>query len=320
MILKRNPDISISIVNYNSFDYLLDCLRSISDHSELLDIEILITDNASESFDSSSIYQIFPDAIITCNKDNMGFAYAQNQNYKLSSGHYFLLLNPDTLITESSLNSMVDILRRFDSVAVVSPNLFTSDGKNIVTVKSLPTIRSAFLELVEIKRILRFFHKKTDASCLCDEKSFREVDCVDGAAFMVKTHIYDFLGGLDSKFFMYFEEVDFCKRLKKIGMKMYFLPAVSLYHMYGRSTVGTAIRQTVYYLSYYQYFRKHYGILSAMLIRSFILLGQIMRLIGVQIKYFPLTRGIPTYWIKTMSSIKLILWTLGIKTSLPANK
>ncbi|MHA2055802.1 MAG: glycosyltransferase, partial [Candidatus Hodarchaeales archaeon] len=139
---KLKPDISVSLVNYNSSQYLTECLKSIAEHLEGLFIEVLIVDNASENFESSPIYEIFPDAIITCNETNMGFAWAQNQNFKLSSGDYFFLLNPDTLITEQCLHAMLDIFHRFDDVAVVSPNLITMDGKNIVTIKNIPTIKS----------------------------------------------------------------------------------------------------------------------------------------------------------------------------------
>ena len=74
---KFNPDISVSLVNYNSSQYLTDCLQSIAKHAESLSIEVLIVDNASENFEPSSIYKIFPDAIVTCNQKNMGFAFAQ---------------------------------------------------------------------------------------------------------------------------------------------------------------------------------------------------------------------------------------------------
>ena len=316
---KFNPDISVSLVNYNSSQYLTDCLQSIAKHAESLSIEVLIVDNASENFEPSSIYKIFPDAIVTCNQKNMGFAFAQNQNFKLSSGEYFLLLNPDTLITEGCLHAMLDFFHRLDDVAVISPNLATVDGKNIVTVKKTPTVKSAFLELLFINSLFSFFHKIKANGGHFDKEEFREVDCIDGAAFIVRAKIYDSLHGLDERFFMYFEEVDFCKRLKDIGMKMYFLPGLSVYHLYGKSTIGTDIRQTIYFESYYQYFRKHHSIFAAIAIRIFILVGELIRILGIQIKYFPFTKGLSTYLKKVVTSLKLICWALGAIPSLKHN-
>ena len=150
---KKNPDISISIVNYNSFDYLLNCLRAVLEHSRDFDVEILIVDNASKYFDSSLIYDIWPDAIITYNKKNMGFAYAQNQNFKLSNGHYFLLLNPDTLITAGCLQEIIKVFDNHKNAAIVSPTLLLRNTTFYVTHKELPTIKSALRELLFINQL-----------------------------------------------------------------------------------------------------------------------------------------------------------------------
>jgi hypothetical protein len=317
---SKNPDISISIVNYNSFDYLLKCLRTISKHSQGLNLEILIVDNASMRFDSSSIYDLWADAHITYNKKNMGFAYAQNQNFRLSNGDFFLLLNPDTLITEGCLRAMLDVFHCSQDVAVVSPNLIREDGKTMVTVNKMPTIKSAFFELLCINALSSFFRKKgDDLGYICNERT-NEVDCVDGAAFMVRSSVYDMLNGLDERFFMYFEEVDFCKRARDIGLKMCFLPGVRIYHLYGKSTIGTDVRQTVYFQSYYKYFKKHHGTLRAIAIRVFIFLGEVIHLLAIQVKYFPLYKGLSTYLKKVMTSLKLIFWTLGIRSCLGIRK
>jgi len=316
MVDKKKPHISISIVNYNSSKYLIDCLKSILKYSEGLDIEILVVDNASLDFETSLIYKICPDAIITCNEKNMGFAYAQNQNFELSNGDYFFLLNPDTLITENCFQKMLEILNHFDDVAIVGPNILSIDGKNLVTVTNLPTITSAFLGLLFINNILKLFNKqKTTNRAIC-KKNIKEVDCIDGAAFMVRSDIYKLLNGLDERFFMYFEETDFCKRVKDIGMKIYFLSNVNIYHLYGRSSINIDIRQTVYYESYYLYFKKHHGILESIVIRLFILIGGIIHILGIQVKYFVLSKGWSIYFKKIRASLKLLLWALGIKSSL----
>jgi GT2 family glycosyltransferase len=310
----NKPIISISIVNYNSSEYLIGCLKSILRYSEGLDIEILIVDNASIDFETSLIYKIFPDAIITCNEKNMGFAYAQNQNFKLSNSDYFFLLNPDTLITEGCLQEIIETFNHFDDVAIVGPNLISIEGKDMNTVKNFPTIKSAVLELLLINNILSLFKKEKVNDSSVYEGSFKEMNCVDGAAFAVRSDIYKLLNGLDERYFMYFEETDFCKRVKDMHMKIYFLPNVYVYHLYGRSSINTDVRQTIYYESYFQYFQKHCGILLPVIIRALILLSVIIRIFGIQIKYFPFVKGWSMYFKKMQSSLKLLFWALGIQS------
>ena len=314
MAKKKKTDISISIVNYNSSKHLIDCLKSIIKYSEGLDIEILIVDNASLDFKPSFVHKICPDAIITCNEKNMGFSYAQNQNFKLSNGDYFFLLNPDTLITENCFKKMLEIYNHFDDAAIGCANLISFEGKNLCPVRNFPTIKAAFFELLFINKILNLFKKVIVNDSSVYKGRLIEVNCIVGAALMVKSDVYKLLNGLDERFFMYFEETDFCKRVKDIGKKIYFLPDVNICHLYGRSSIDTDVRQTVYYKSYYQYIKKHHGKFASIIVRFFILIGGIIRILGIQIKYFPLAKGWSMYLKKMRTFFKLIFWALGIRT------
>jgi GT2 family glycosyltransferase len=310
---EPKPHISVSIVNFNSIDYLVPCLDSLKKHSHGLNVEVFIVDNASMTFDPKRIYQIFPQAIVTRNQENMGFAYAQNQNFVLSRSDCFLLLNPDTVLTFGSLHAILHNFEQFKEAAIVGPKLLSPDGRNLVSVKHFPTVRSALFELL----FLDMISPKTNLSDPIPETvDFQYVECITGAAFAVRSHVYRSLGGLDPRFFMYFEEVDFCKRITEtLHQKIVLLPHVKVLHHHGRSSIQTDVRQTVYYESYYLYFKKHYGLLTSFLIRDFIILNTIARILGIQIKYFPLAKGWKKYSLKMRSTVRLLLWALGLRQS-----
>jgi GT2 family glycosyltransferase len=115
---------------------------------------------------------------------------------------------------------------------------------------------------------------------------------------------------------MYFEEVDFCKRVSQIPQhKIVLLPHLKVLHFHGRSSLQTDVRQTVYYESYYYYFKKHHSFLAAFVIRGLITFNTIARMVGIQIKYFPLAKGWKEYSRKTLSAFRLLLWALGLRES-----
>jgi len=312
-MLDKKPDISVSVVNFNSLEYLIRCLDSLKKHSQGLNVEVLIVDNGSTAFDPKRIYQIFPQAIINVNQDNKGFAYAQNQNFILSKADCFLLLNPDLILTPGAIQGILDTFSRFGDVAIVGPNLVATDGRSLVNVRHFPTMKSALSELFLFNAIKA---KRDSAGSIPDTADFQYVECITGAAFAVRSHLYRSLGGLDSRFFMYFEEVDFCKRVSQIPQqKIVLLPHLKVLHYHGRSSIQTDVRQTVYYESYYHYFKKHHGFFISFAIRGLIIFNTIARILGIQIKYFPLTKKWKEYFRKTLSAFRLVFWALGLRES-----
>jgi N-acetylglucosaminyl-diphospho-decaprenol L-rhamnosyltransferase len=312
---KGEKDISISIVNYNSTNYLIDCIKSIRKYSERLDIEILITDNASLDFKPSAIHEIFPDATISCNNKNRGFAYAHNQNFRLSNGKIFFILNPDTLLTDGCLRSLLGVFDKYPNAGIVTPTLLFGNNKANTTYKELPSIKSALFELLYINNLINALINKYPVYGLDSDKNIIDIPCISGAAFMVRRDVYTKLNGLDEYFFLYFEETDFCKRVNDLlGMKIYLIKDIFVQHLYGKSSLNTDFRQTIYYESYYKYFKKHFSPFKAGIIRLLIFLGGIFRFLGLNIKYFPLTKGWRVYSNKIYTSLRLIFWALGISS------
>jgi N-acetylglucosaminyl-diphospho-decaprenol L-rhamnosyltransferase len=307
------PDISVSLVNYDSTDFLIRCLNSIKEHSDGLMVETLIVDNGSVDFEPERIHQITPNAIITVNQENKGFAQAQNQNFSLSKADFFLLLNPDTIIAQGFFRTILQTFERLQDVTIVGPNLISTSGKSLVNVRHFPTLRSALFELLLFNMISA---KRDLADQFPDDADFRYVECITGAAFAVRSHVYRSLGGLDPRFFMYFEEVDFCKRVTEmLHQKIVLLPRIKVLHYHGRSSLQTDVRQTAYYESYCDYFKKHHGFLASLIIRCLIIFNTVARMLGIQIKYFPFSKGWTEYSQKTISTFRLLLWALDLRES-----
>ena len=313
--IREKNHITISIVNYNSTKYLIDCLKSIKKYSEGLDIEILISDNASKNFEPSAVYEIYPDSIITCNNKNMGFSYAHNQNFRLSNGIFFFVLNPDTLLTKGCLRGLLDVFDNYPDAGIVTPTLLFENNKDKNTYKELPSLRSALFELLYIDKLMTSLSNKYPISGLDKDRNIIDIPCINGAAFMVRRDVYSKLHGLDERFFLYFEETDLCKRVNDLlDMKIYLLRKIFVYHFYGKSSITTDFRQTIYYESYYKYFKKHFSQFQASIIRLFIFLTGVFRLLGLNIKYFPFTKGWILYLKKMHASLQLIFWALGIRS------
>jgi GT2 family glycosyltransferase len=313
-MVKKN--ITVSIVHYNTFEYLIQCLKSIKRHSSSLTTEVLLVDNASNDFTPSLLYDIDPNLVITRNRQNMGFAYAHNQNFRLSKGDFFFVLNPDTSLTEGCLEGLLDVFSKYPDAGIVTPTLLFQNNKNATTHKDLPSVKAALLELLYINRLRNIMGKGHPSPILDNDKNIVDIPCINGAAFMVRRDVYAILHGLDERFFLYFEETDFCKRLNDLlRLRVYLIRDVFIYHYYGRSSITTDVRQTVYYESYYHYFKKHFSAFETGVIRLSILLGGILRFISLNIMYFPIAKGWTVYFAKILSSLRLIFWALGISPS-----
>lgn len=307
--------ISISIVNHNSTVVLVKCLESIRENSDGLDIEILVVDNASETFEPYAIHEVFQDAVITRNPANMGFGFAHNQNFLLSHGELFFILNPDTSITEGCLSGLVDAFEQCGNAAIVSPTLLLKNKDNCRTPKRLPTLRSISGELIFLNNIARVFRRVGHPPAREQHRSCG-VECINGAAFMIRRVSYESLNGFDERFFLYFEETDLCKRVRDIlGMQILLLEDTHIHHLYGQSSISTDARQTIYYESCYKYFEKHRGIVIAIIVRLLIFSGELARLLGFQIKYFPPVKGWAVYCRKITTSFRLLSWALLNKSA-----
>jgi GT2 family glycosyltransferase len=230
-------DLSIIIVNWNSWDYLQKCIMSIMENADELRYEIIVVDNCSSDNSVENIAVCFPDVILIKNENNVGFPAANNQAFDIARGKYFLMLNPDTLIKKNTLHQSLRVLRNDDSIGCIGVKTLKGNGEILLScARSCPSTWGAFWHLFYIDTIFKKwkFLESSDMG-YWDHNNSCDVDLLHGGYMMFPKSIYIKIGGLDEKMPMFYEDVEYCCRIKKAGFRIYYLADVEIVHFVGIS-------------------------------------------------------------------------------------
>jgi len=222
-----NPEISISIVNTNNIKQTIDCLRSVFKQSKNHRLEVFVVNNACTDGSSALIASEFPQVNQINNQKVEGFSTNNNQALSLSTGNYLMLLNDDTIVQESAFEHMHSFLENNLDVGVVGATLFNEDGSYQESGFYLPhPILDGFRPLLSWIRKIKI---------VSDEPL--EVGRVCGACMMVRRDVINEVGLLDTDFDpIYSEEVDWCRRIKRAGWRIFLLPKAKVIH-FGSQTM-----------------------------------------------------------------------------------
>jgi GT2 family glycosyltransferase len=252
--------ISIIIVSWNVKSDLLNCLSSIKINKPHCSFEQIVVDNNSNDGTANIIKQQFPEVIFIENNENKGFSKANNQGIQRATGEYIFLLNPDTIVHPDALNILVDFLDKNPEAGACGPKLLNADGTIQPSVRRFPTFRG-ILYAHTFFRLMGLFRSQYKEWMMkdfnCDKQ--RNVEQIMGAAMMIRRSVIDTVGGMDENFFMYFEEVDLCYRIKEAGKQIVFLPDAIITHLGGRSSSQNPLRRVMMLKSMMLFFRKHRG-------------------------------------------------------------
>jgi len=278
-------DLTIIIVSWNVRDLLRRCLQSISEQGKpaapgnetwLMDHgswETIVVDNASSDGSAEMIRREFPQVRLITNDENRGFTAANNQGLALGQGRYLLLLNPDTELVGDALATMIGYLEEHPEVGALGPQLRYADGSLQSSRRRFPTFATALVESTVVQqwwsdsRLLRRYYV---ADTPDDE--IQPVDWVVGACLLVRRQAYEQVGGLDEGYFMYSEELDWCKRIKDVGWEVVYLPTATVIHHEGKSSEQVVPARHIHFQSSkVRYFRKHHGTPQAEALRWFLL-------------------------------------------------
>lgn len=268
MHTPNNPDISVIVLNWNTRQLLRKCIASVYGTVSPIDIEVIVVDNNSSDGSADMVAESFPDATLIRNSKNIGFSAGNNLAIRQASGRYILLLNPDAELLPGSVQAMFDFAESHPDAAVIGPKLLNTDGSLQKNGRMFPTFAREMLHITKIYRLAPgWFNRKYEWG-RADFDAATEVDEVSGACMLVRRAAIDKAGMLDERFFMYYEEVDWCLRIKKAGCKVWYLPEAQTVHHVSQSADQTGIKKNIFaYRSQYRYFLKHHGALQAVLLR-----------------------------------------------------
>jgi GT2 family glycosyltransferase len=269
-------DLSIIIANYNTKQLLKSTIESIINTTKALSYEIIVIDNASQDGSCEMVKSNFKDVMLIQNKENLGFAIANNAGIRKSVGSYVLLLNSDTIIIEDCLKKCVEYMDMNLDIGALGCRVELPDGKlDHACKRGFPTPEASLYYLLKLDKLWPNSRKfgQYDATYLPDNE-INEVDCLVGAFMMVRKETIEQIGLLDEAFFMYGEDIDWCYRIKASGWKNIYYPLVKIIHYKGASSRKRRF-MTVYqfHRAMILFYRKHYYNKYNFLIRWAVYLG-----------------------------------------------
>lgn len=267
----RKIKVSIIIVHYRNEQELYDCITSIKRSTPETSYEIIVVDNDERKTIGPTLKKKFGWVKYLKAPGDVGYGAGNNLGAKEARGEYLFILNPDTKVPPGAIDTLVTFLEKRKKTAIVAPNLIDAKGKVFIQLGSgkLTPLRGivalSFLnKIFPNNPISRGYWLKGDSI-----DKVREVDVVPGSAFLVRKEVFDELKGFDETFFLYFEESDFCKRVKEVGWKIFITPDAQITHYWGKSTPNSEENKKILTKSRFYYFKKHYGIFSALLVETF---------------------------------------------------
>ncbi len=261
-VLPRDPvKASVIVVSWNCRAYLIKCLKSMFSHTRMREVEWIVLDNASSDGTPSEVAKHFPEVRLIVNQENKGFARANNQGIKQARGDYLFLVNPDVEFRDDCIGNLCRFMDNNPDVGICGPRILNTDGTLQHSCRELPSLRNNMCFALGLHRL--FPGRKWSSNELMswfDHRSERDVEALSGCFLVVRRSALNKVGLLDERFFMYSEDVDWCKRFLDEGWRISFNPETEAVHHGGKSaetiSVESGVAQTKAKLQYWQ---KHHG-------------------------------------------------------------
>jgi N-acetylglucosaminyl-diphospho-decaprenol L-rhamnosyltransferase len=260
---EGGPGLSVVITNYEGKGFLRDCLSSIHENLKAPDVETIVVDNASSDGSPEYIRENFPWVRLICNRQNLGYAKANNQGIMAARGESILLLNPDTVVSSQAIDLLRDELRQDLEVGAVGPALLAGGNRYQVSFGR----EISFCHEVLQKGLLNPYFRRN----LKNMKKKREVGWLSGACILARKRVLEEAGLFDEDFFLFFEDIDLCRRIRENGWKLIFLPEAKIFHAGGGITARLKKSSLYYYRkSQLAYYAKNSSGLSIFLLRLYL--------------------------------------------------
>ncbi len=244
-------DVSIILVNFNTKDLTLNCIKSVYEQTSGIEFEIYVVDNNSQDDSCKAIENEFPNVKIIRNADNKGFGVANNIAVRDSEAKYVFCLNTDTLLINNAIFEMYKFMEENENTGAVGGNLYHKDMSPAFSFYYYFNIWNSSLFYWFAKKL---FKNKFAAKEL---KDVTDVDFISGADLFMRKSVLDKVGLFDENIFMYYEDMDLCKRIKDCGFGVKIIPAAKIYHLEGSSCKNFLKRTQLSMKGKYYYIRKH---------------------------------------------------------------
>jgi GT2 family glycosyltransferase len=275
--------LSIVVVSWNTRDLLATCLASLNAtpgrpaQIDGIPSEVFVVDNASADGSPAMVHERFPWVHLIVNDDNVGFARANNQALPHCSGEYVLLLNPDTEVRSRAIQRLVEFMETHPDAGAAGARLLYPDGRLQVSCHPAPTLAREVWRLLHLDAVAAYgSYRMAEWS----QHTPRQVDVAQGACLLLARAALERIGGFDERYFIYSEEVDLCRRLRRAGWPVWWVPTATVVHHTGQSTRLAAEAMFVrLYQGKILYFRKHEGRLAARLYKAILLVAALARLV-----------------------------------------
>lgn len=254
--------VSIVIANWNTRDLLRACLQSLPERAGELAVEVLVTDNGSSDGSAEMVVTEFPHVHLIRNADNRGFVQANNQGLRAATGDYLFMLNSDAELRPGVIEALVAAVDRDPQVGAAAPRLVYPDGSPQSSVQRFPRLVDWVMPAaVQHRRELAF-----DRALKLDRPA--TVDWIVGAALLFRRDVLERVGPLDERYFMWLDDIDWCRKVRAAGLRCVFEPAVAVVHHKAKSTsllsAGQFREQVLD--SEYLYLRLHHGRAATLLV------------------------------------------------------
>ncbi|OUU96355.1 MAG: hypothetical protein CBC35_01420 [Planctomycetes bacterium TMED75] len=308
--------LSIIIVNWNSKNYVRKCLKSIQENGDSLATQVIVVDGGSFDGCDEMINNEFSWVEFVQANNNIGFGQSNNLGATKASGEYLLLLNPDTELKPGALNHLVSSAIRSPELGIMGARLLNSDGTlQTSSVHALPTPLNQFLDSELARRIYPKSSFFGTAKAYSSQKD-TEVEAVSGACMLIRSSLFNDIGGFSSCYFMYAEDMDLCFKTRKAGLRNYHCPACEIIHHGGGSSSQQFSKFSTVHMceSLNRYLLINHGSSASNIYKFLTMLNAFIRLPLLTVWYFS---SLNNKHSSTNTSIKrwltIIRWTIGLE-------
>ena len=305
----ERPLVSVVIVNWNARNFLSECLRSLNDKVYNGPLEIIVVDNASSDGSREMVCTQFPNVTLICNEDNLGFARANNIGIRRSAGEYLALVNSDVEVFPSCITALIDLMESNPDIGMAGPRIIGNDGEFQRSYRGFPTLWNTLCRALALDSIMPnapwangYLQRHAQ------HETCTRVEILSGCFWMIRREALKDVGLLDERFFIYGEDMDWCKRFWDARWPAMFVPRGEAVHYGGGSSSNAPVRFFIeMQRADFQYWEKHHSRAANKVYFLITLLHHGIRIIGYAFGSLKVSNAV-NCWHKVRCSAACLRW------------